>query len=316
MTIERNSDLARAFRCARHYSGESGGVTAARRPAHLAITEARRRLERLDELAAEYRDAQGAGADDNATPIPADTPAAMAARSKLTSARLCFGLYTSADSWGRFYPDTDSAFRETVAAHDVDGGPDHKGYYDNPYSEAFKDGTGLCYGVVCRLPGRDGKARFVAGYQFGGCDGGPTLDLTRVFESETDSPWESPDAMRDAARAADGLAETAAEKEREYKAAWQAGTEWAGELETVQEARKEALAILQERRAARGAGNFPALCAAIRGQVEALRDTIRESRGKMAALAGGDSESLYFWTGDSELRGAFCEGAGLDKFPA
>ena len=80
--------------------------------------------------------------------------------------------------------------------------------------------------------------------------------------------------------------------------------------------RQEALAILSERRAVKGKGNYPALCAAIRSQVESLLETIAEARTKRADLANGDAEGLYFWTGDKRLQAAFCEGADLDSFPA
>lgn len=319
MTIERNSELARAYRAARRYYGESGGLSAARRPASLAIAEARRRLVALEAIAAEYTAAQGDGADHTATPIPADNAAAVAARGKLTRARHRAGLYHGPDAWARVYPDTDSAFRDTVAAHDVTGaGIDHNGWYDNPHGESFRDGSGLCFGVVCQLPGRDGKARYVAGYQFGDCEGGPSLDLSTIYESPAESSWDTPDSMVEAARAADSMAESAAEKEREYKTAWGAGSAYADKLESEEAARAEALAILKERRAARATdpGAYPALCAAIRGKVESLVELIRESREERATLANGDSDPFYFWTGEERLRGAFCEGAGLDRFPA
>lgn len=319
MTIATDSDIARAYRAARRYYGESGGVTDARRPASLALAEARRRLVQIEAIAAEYAAAQGDGADHAATPIPVTNAAAVAARGKLTKARHRAGLYHSPDSWARVYPDTDSAFRDTVAAHDVSGaGVEHTGWYDNPHGESFRDGSGLCFGVVCQLPGRNGRARYVAGYQFGDWEGGPTLDLTMIYESPAESSWDAPDALTDAARAADSMAETMAEKEREYQTAWGAGSAYADKLEQEAAARAEALAILEERRAVRDmmSALYPALCDTIRGRVAALVETIRESRQERAELASGDSEPFYFWTGEERLQGAFCEGAGLDKFPA
>ena len=291
MTIDRNSDLARAFRIARRDTG---------RPAFRA----------QGYVAPTYR------GESYASPLDGIGHAAHAltiARGMVAAPAPIYGGQA-----GRVYPDTDSAFRETIAAHDVDGGPDHTGWYDNPHGESFRDGSGLCFGVVCRLPGRKGMARFVAGYQFGGHEGGPTLDLSTVYESPADSSWETPDAMRDAARAADELARVAAEEEKEYQTAWGAGSAYADKLESEEAARAEALAILKERRAARAAdpGAYPALCAAIRGKVESLVELIRESREERATLANGDSDPFYFWTGEERLRAAFCEGAGLDRFPA
>lgn len=48
------------------------------------------------------------------------------------------------------------------------GGRDSEGWLTDPYGDTFKDGTGLCYGEVYQLPGKDGESRFVAGYRFGG----------------------------------------------------------------------------------------------------------------------------------------------------
>ncbi len=291
MTIDPNSKLARAFRIARRDAG---------RPAYRA----------QGYKAPTYRGETYSGPLDG---IGHAAHALSLARGMVEAPAPIYG-----GTAGRVYPDTDSAFRETIAAHDVDGGPDHTGWYDNPHGESFRDGSGLCFGVVCRLPGRNGMARFVAGYQFGGHDGGPTLDLTTVYESPADSQWETPDAMRDAARAADSLAEKAAEEEREYQTAWGAGSLYAGKVEEETAARAEALAILKERRDARATdpGAYPALCAAIRGKVESLVDMIRESRDARAKLASGDSDPFYFWPGDERLRDAFCEGAELDTFPA
>lgn len=213
---------------------------------------------------------------------------------------------------GRFYylesDDGAGVFRDVKAAHDCEGGPDHTGFYTNPHGEAFRDGSGLCWGVVAVLPGRDGAPQFLPGYQFGGQDCGVSIDLEQVTTCE-----------RDAARRADSLAENAAESEKEYQSAWGAGQCWADLSEQVATARGEALAILKERREAQRAADgaeLPALCGAIRAQVSGLCDTIREARESMAELAGGGADSYWFYTGESRLRAAFCEGAGLDGFPA
>ena len=301
MTIARDSKLARAFRIARQTPRPAFRAQGYVAPAYGETTAPELTPAQIKSRKARYP-SDGMGHAMHALTL---------ARGMVEAPAPIYGGMP-----GPRYPDTDSAFRDTTPAHDVSGGPDHKGWYTSPYGDCYIDGSGLCFGVVARLPGKGGKCRFVAGYQFGGVDGGPTLDLTTVYESENHG-WhgDTPDAMTDAARVADELARIAGEKEREYQTAWQAGSQWAGELETVQEARKEALAILTERRAARGAGNFPALCAAIRGQVETLRETMTTARARMAKLAGGDCESLYFWTGDETLQGAFCEGAGLDAMP-
>lgn len=195
-----------------------------------------------------------------------------------------------------------------------------EGWVTDPYGITCRDGTGLCCGVVYQLPARKGCARFVAGYQFGGGDDdGAMLDLSRVYTSlsargDDCSPVDHEDA-RDAACAADSMAQKAAEDEREYQTAWAAGSQWAQEQEAIREARQEALAILAERRAVKGESAYPALCKAIRSQVQSLLRTIAKSRAEAAKLASGDVEGLGFWNGDARLHAVFCEAAGLESFP-
>lgn len=192
------------------------------------------------------------------------------------------------------------------------------GRYTDPSGDVFKDGSGLCFGVVYQLAGRDGHARFVAGYEFGGVDGGPTLDLANVthefVRGDETSPQDLAGAQK-AARHADSLAKAAAESEREYQTAWQAGANWSDLLQEEQSDRRQLVDILQERRAVKGSGNYPALCAAIRSTVNGLLHRIKESRAERAELASGDSGDLIFWTGETRLQEAFCEGAGLQVFP-
>lgn len=196
-----------------------------------------------------------------------------------------------------------------------------EGWLTDPFGDVFKDGTGLCYGVVYQLPARDGCARFVAGYQFGGIDGGPTLDLATVYTSESargdDCKPVDHDDARDAARAADHMAQRAAEKEREYQTGWQLGRIWEEAREEATAARREALALLAERRAARGTGEgFPAICAAIRGQVRLALATITTARETMRKAVEGDGpHGLCVYMGADE-KAAFCEAAGLATFPA
>lgn len=193
------------------------------------------------------------------------------------------------------------------------------GWYTDPHGHSFNDGSGLCFGVVYQLPGRNGESRFVGGYEFGGVDGGPCLDLGAVFTEPRGDYMESAcdlDAARKAARHADSLAKVAAEAERDYQAAWGAGSAYAQEQETVETARAELLAILKERRAVKGKGDYPALCAAIRSSVSSLLSDISTARETRAKLIAGDSEPYWFFPQDDHLRAAFCEGAGLDSFPA
>lgn len=196
------------------------------------------------------------------------------------------------------------------------------GWHTDPFGDVFKDGSGLCFGVVYQLPAKDGRARFIAGYEFGGVDGGPTLDLGHVYESESsrglDCSYEGAqghDDARDAARAADSMAQRAAEQEREYQTAWQLGRTYDDARQEASDARTAARELLAERRQAKGTGNAPAICRAIRDSIAGHLETIRAARATMAAALQGDGPGLCVYLGERE-RDAFCEAAGLDSFPS
>lgn len=190
------------------------------------------------------------------------------------------------------------------------------GWYTDPFGDVFRDGSGLCYGVVYQLPGHKGEARFVAGYEFGGTDGGPTLDLSRVYaEPAGGDAWNLDarelDAARDAARAADSMAQSAAEDEREYQTAWQAGSQWADLGGQIRDAGKALNAMAKECKAARQlADKFPAMREAIAARYADLLADIRDMRTERAKLKSGDADRLCFYP-DGRLTAAFNEGAGL-----
>lgn len=196
---------------------------------------------------------------------------------------------------------------------------DRGGWYTDPHGDVFKDGTGLCWGVVYQLPARDGKARFVPGYIFGGCsDDLPTIDFATVYEEDArggynDNPQDYEAAKR-AASDADAMASQAAEAERDYQSAYGAGSRYADLGAQIAEWRKGILALGKDRRAAKGSGSFPAICEAVRKAMSGLADDIAEARKERAALASGEGygrESwCSFWTGENRLREAFNEGAG------
>jgi hypothetical protein len=208
-------------------------------------------------------------------------------------------------------------------------GRDAGGYY----ADSFQENT--CAGLVAQLPSRNGKSRFVAGYQFSESDNGlGTFDLGRIYESDFESErdlarrqigkayWtpamESPGywaqtahetARKEAARAADSMAERAAEQEREYQEAYQAGADWANLKEEESGLRTQALAILAERRSAMGRAGlsdsgFFALCDLIRASVKKTCRDIAKSRAKRAEL----KDSVY----GSRGREAFSDGAGVN----
>jgi hypothetical protein len=165
------------------------------------------------------------------------------------------------------------------------------GWHVNPYGDVFKDGWGLCFGVVYQLPGRNGQSRFVAGYDFGGCDGGPTIETSRIYT------------------------------ESQYQCAWRAGSEFAQLGESIRSDKAELKALLAERKAAIRAANqkaapeIPTICRAIKRRVSALLESIADARKQRGELAGGDTPELYFWPGEARLQVAFCEGANLKAYP-
>ena len=101
------------------------------------------------------------------------------------------------------------------AAHDVVR-LDHTGWYLDSY------GMGdTVHGIVAILPGRNGKARAVAGYADPFNDGPVCIDVSEIFESDPDTYH--CDAYRDASRRGDSIAERYAEQEREYHDAYDDG---------------------------------------------------------------------------------------------
>lgn len=124
------------------------------------------------------------------------------------------------------------------------------------------------------------------------------------------------DSARDAARHADSMAEKFAEDERAYQTAWQAGSLYDYNRKCAADIRANVREILKERRKARGMGEYPALCAALKDLVRNLLCDMASCRADMRKLAEGNKDDLYFYPGDKRLREAFCEGAGLSTFPA
>lgn len=216
------------------------------------------------------------------------------------------------------------------------------GWFTDPHGDVFKDGTGLCYGVVYQLSGKDGKSRFVAGYQFGGVDDGPMIDFGTVFEEpaaywepvrkETygtfggywnyqDNPREM-DAALTAARSADHMAKREAEKEREYQTAWQAGSLYAQTKEEADAHKADIRRYLASRRELKAeaariglqleAPKFAPLCDMIRSAVSGCIAELQEAREKMQKLASGNYETRHFYTGEKRLREAFNDGASED----
>lgn len=320
-TIERDSDLAKAFRLSRGFGAPSYALQGWAAPeyrgqlyssphdgkgaAAYALAKAREALARVDAARAAYEAAEGEGAGlDSSGAFRATSDAAVKARRAYVDAKGAAGLFHSADSFrpsgGYWAPDrtsyspgASSPFRSVRPCHYCEGGPRHTGWYDNPHGESARDGSGLIWGVVAQLSGKDGRPRFLAGWQQGGTDGGPVFAMGRGFF----------DDESDAAAYADGLAERVAEDEKEYQESWGAGARWADLGETIATARAEALELARERRAALRAGlQSPAACRTIRHRIATLWDSICEARRDREELARGVRRD------NAE---AFAEGAGL-----
>lgn len=192
------------------------------------------------------------------------------------------------------------------------------GWFTDPYGDSFKDGTGLCWGEVYQLPGRNRKARYVAAYQFGGQDGGPIVDLREIFEDDRrggSSYDDNSEALRDACRSADHMAEHAAESEREYQAAWQAGNRFADLLNDIKAAQAENAKLRVELRALADLDS-PIAKKTIRDKIRKNVESIQEWRTARKQLRDGQGESRddcyrQFGTYDKRLVEAFREGAQL-----
>jgi len=226
-----------------------------------------------------------------------------------------------ADSYGRkrsgrfwFWHGVGGALRNVADSSDILARHERNGrdggFCCDPDGETFRDGTGLVFGVVAQLRAKDGRARFVPGSRFGGQDDAGTFDLSDVYTADGSDDDAAQEARKDAARAANELARLAAEQESAYQEAWRAGSSWANAGETIENARRAALALLAERRAARtlSPAAFPVLCGVIREKVADLLESIADARKARADLA----DSIY---GESH-RSAFCEGANLSAFPS
>lgn len=171
----------------------------------------------------------------------------------------------------------------------------------------------LTQGVVYQLPARKGTVRFVAGYVHHGCDGGPVLNLTDIYEDTACRDIfylneQELDAARTAAGVADSMAQHAAESERKYNRAWQAGSSWSQYLDELKSAGDEASCSAV---ALRQTCPTQTRCIELlRADIRRNRSDIDTARKRMRTLQEGDDDTLGFYTGDETLRAAFNEGAG------
>lgn len=172
----------------------------------------------------------------------------------------------------------------------------HKGWYNSPdniFGEVYR-------GAVWQLPGRDGVARFLAGYVAPDSGGAAFVCLDIISEAplhcEQSQDKANDDAKREAALRADSIAEREAEKEREYNEQWQAGARWSDLGEQCADIRRELLALLGEMKAerkARGASG-ETICKTLRAAVRNMLADIEKMRGERAEPFRGYGDSDGF----------------------
>jgi len=277
------------------YRATRGNRTTA--TARLAI--ARKRLARFESLAMEYEISCAT------RPALADVSKARALVSYYGDSGFYVGTWQPGKP-GMFYSEKpDSLFRGIWTSEET-GAVKHSGWYDNEHGESARDGSGLIWGIVAQLTGKDGCARFVAGWKQGdSC--GATFDLSTIYTAPGD---DDETARRSAGLAGDAMAERGADKERDHNRAWQAGCDWRDLKDTEHETRRALLALMAERRAARSmatGGGSQTICARLREMIETGIDEIRENREKRLTLWNGTPRAL---------EPSFLDGADLVAYPA
>jgi hypothetical protein len=198
---------------------------------------------------------------------------------------------------------------------------EHKGYFSEPNGldgETYR-------GAVYQLPGRDGRAMYVAGYREGSIrcsgswrdedSGAARLDLRNIYRGEPDDGVHIPGtASLEAVMASDETAMRHAEREREYNEVWSNGAHFQRLGEAIATARTFAGELLGELRQLRslrpaGAVHTPRVCATFRDKLAILRREITESRAERARILADHEHMRGTWR--QRLWDAFADGADL-----
>lgn len=210
-------------------------------------------------------------------------------------------------------------------ADELPGGPNHTGWFTDSDDQQDK-----LRGGVWQLPGCKGKARLVYGYaEFEGRNSetnkgsaricvSDIIEINRTGEDSAYDDMRDSDEMREAVTGADQIAESVAEEARDYNDTYNAGRQ-AAELDSEAiAARREALPLLGELRAARRSGlvpsAFPAAYAALHGRVLALLEIIstkREERESAWADCPSCDESAWAAGFMDESEGGFVRAVRL-----
>lgn len=182
---------------------------------------------------------------------------------------------------------------------------DNLGWFANEFQDS------VLRGVVFQLPARKGKAQYVVGYASSDECRIKRGDAWNVKNARLNLSSVYDDKM-DAALASDRIAQLAAESECEYQQAWSAGNRYSELGEEISATRKETLALLIERRAARDlpAERFASICSLIRSRVAETGRAIQRARTERAELLSTYSSGRA-WRSWNRLQDAFREGAEL-----
>lgn len=144
-----------------------------------------------------------------------------------------------------WYTHTGPKFRDERFCDDVDGGPDHTGWFTRD------DQSAKMRGIVGRLS----HGRFIAGYH--SSDNDERVYFADIYTDE-----------REAARAADSEAERVAEDEREYNERWQAARELSDKCD---ELKRDISELFPMRHHARARRELVAACEFLRDKRERLK---------------------------------------------
>lgn len=196
----------------------------------------------------------------------------------------------ASDDGLRWIENIGTAWRFAGFADEIASSIRHRGYYTNEfYDDVYR-------GVVYRLPSRNGKPVYFVGYIDPNNDDAARGEIETGLADDNEAAWR-----------ADRIAEIAAEKEREYQSAWQLGSEYFDNGETIQAERDTRRELFSELRTLRDAArpDTPTIC-------KTIQDRIRSSKQTIMAAYKRRREIINDHVFRGELMSAFADGAQLE----
>lgn len=234
-----------------------------------------------------------------------DTPAEASEPFKVGSDTM--RRYVCAGKFGfRYMGDSDSLAGRRII--------DHNGWYTDCFQES------VAIGCVFLLPARGGKTPVFTGFRIASRSGDKYQLDDAVYLTAKPFEWldgtEDVDGdtldLSDAAKDSDQIAEIYARDSREYDQAFQAGGRWADLYTEIRQLRKRRRKLSASLRHGR---NDETATALLKQEVENCRIMSKHAYDDARELADGDEEEYWFSTSDETHRAAFCDGAGITKFP-